>query len=178
VRLAAADGWRAAILSHGRIRMQQEPGKTHEWLARLVGEWTWEMDASGPDGTPMKESGSESVRLLGGAWALCEARDHSGSTGMTSLMTLGYDPETQRFKGTFIGTMMTHIWIYDGQLDASGTRLALDTEGPGYEQEGTMARYRDTIEFRSDDHRVLSSSFQGADGRWKHFMTSHYHRVK
>ncbi len=157
--------------------MNGEPQTTHEWLQRLVGEWTWEMDAHEPYGTPMKATGSESVRLLGTTWALCEGRDHSGSTLMTTLMTLGYDPATQRFKGTFIGTMMTHIWVYDGELDASGNLLALHTEGPSYEQEGAMAKYRDTIEFRSDDHRVLSSSFVGRDGQWKHFMTAHYRRV-
>ena len=149
----------------------------NEWLQRLVGEWTWEMDASEPDGTPMKVSASESVRLLGNVWALCEGRDGNDKESGSTLMTLGFDPEKGRFQGTFIGVMMTHIWIYDGQLDASGNLLTLDTEGPSYEQEGTMARYQDTIEFRSDDHRVLTSRFLGADGQWKHFMTAHYRRT-
>ncbi|HEX8322128.1 DUF1579 domain-containing protein [Longimicrobium sp.] len=154
--------------------MNGEPQTPHEFLERLVGEWTWEMDASEPDGTPMKGTGSESVRLLGTTWALCDGRD---GESMSTLMTLGYDPATQRFKGTFVGSMMTHIWIYDGELDASGNLLTLDTEGPSYEQEGTMARYQDTIEFRGDDHRVLTSRYVGGDGEWKHFMTSHYRRV-
>jgi hypothetical protein len=154
--------------------MNGEPQTTHEWLQRLVGEWTWEMDAFEPDGSPMKVTGSESVRLLGTMWALCEGRD---GESMSTLMTLGYDPEKGRFTGTFVGSMMTHIWIYDGELDASGTTLTLDTEGPSYEQEGTMTRYQDTIEFRGDDHRVLTSRFVGGDGQWKQFMTAHYRRV-
>jgi hypothetical protein len=154
--------------------MNGEPQTTHAWLQRLVGEWTWEMDALEPDGKPMKVTGSESVRLLGTTWALCEGHD---GDSMSTLMSLAYDPATQRFKGTFVGSMMTHIWVYDGELDASGTTLTLDTEGPSYEQEGTMARYQDTIEFRGDDHRVLTSRYVGGDGQWKHFMTAHYHRA-
>ena len=46
-------------------------------------------------------------------------------------MTLGYDPVQKRFVGTFIGSMMTHMWIYNGTLDAAGKVLTLDTEGPG-----------------------------------------------
>jgi hypothetical protein len=36
-----------------------------------------------------------------------------------------------------------------------------------------MARYQDTIELKSDAHRVLSSSFLGDDGAWHRFMTAH-----
>jgi hypothetical protein len=153
--------------------MHGEPRETHQWLQRLVGDWTFEMEAAAAPGEPpMKMGGQESVRLLGGTWALCE-----GSGEMPTLMTLGYDPATQRFKGTFVGSMMTHIWIYDGELDASGNLLTLDTEGPSWEDGNTMTKYRDAIEFMAPDHRVLTSDVLGSDGQWTRFMTSHYRRV-
>jgi hypothetical protein len=34
------------------------------------------------------------------------------------LMTLGYNPQTRRYTGTWVGSMMTHLWVYDGWLDA------------------------------------------------------------
>jgi hypothetical protein len=40
-----------------------------------------------------------------------------------------------------------------------------------------MAKYRDTIEFRGDDHRVLSSTMQGEDGGWQQVMEVHYRRA-
>jgi hypothetical protein len=157
--------------------MHGEPRETHEWLQRLVGDWTFEMEAAGARGEPpMKLGGRESVRLLGGVWALCEGDMPGDGTGDT-LMTLGYDPATQRFKGTFVGSMMTHIWIYDGELDASGNRLTLDTEGPSWEDGSRMAKYRDSIEIREPDHRVLTSEVLGSDGQWTRFMTAHYRRV-
>ncbi|WP_313930087.1 DUF1579 family protein [Trichocoleus sp. FACHB-262] len=32
------------------------------------------------------------------------------------------------------------------------------------------------MEFKSDDHRVVSSHLLGDDGQWHHFMTTHCRR--
>jgi hypothetical protein len=44
--------------------------------------------------------------------------------------------------------------------------------------EGKIAKYKDVIEFKSDDHRVLTSHVLGDDGKWHGFMTAHYQRRK
>jgi hypothetical protein len=44
--------------------------------------------------------------------------------------------------------------------------------------DGSMAKYQDIIEFRSDDHRLLRSQVLQKDGTWNHFMTAHYRRKK
>ena len=36
-----------------------------------------------------------------------------------SIITLGYDPEKQRFVGTFVASMTTHLWPYDGSSKAT-----------------------------------------------------------
>jgi hypothetical protein len=128
----------------------------------------------------MKFHGSEVVRSLGGLWILAEGRGEmpEGGTG-TSAMTLGYDPQKGRFLGTFIGSMMTHLWIYQGSLDDGRKILTLDTEGPGIlGNETTLAKYQDAVERVSDDHRILRSRFLADDGEWHSFMTAHYHRMK
>ena len=157
-----------------------EPQKEHKWLQKLLGEWTSEMDAvMGPDKPPEKFKGTDSVRSIGGLWAACEGTgEMPGGGTATTIMTLGYDPAKGKYVGTFIGSMMTHMWHYVGTLDASGKVLTLDTEGPSFAGDGTMAKYKDVIEFKSDDHRVLSSHVQGADGKWTSFMTAHYRRKK
>lgn len=160
--------------------MKAEPQKEHAWLERLVGEWEGEIEASmGPGQPPMKHRSKESVRSLGGVWVLCEGRSEmpGGGTG-TTLMTLGYDPARKRYVGTFVGSMMTNMWVYDGAMGAAGSVLTLDTEGPSFTAEGKTAKYQDIIEIKDDDHRVLSSRFLGDDGQWHHFMTANYRRVK
>ncbi|HEY0015824.1 MAG TPA: DUF1579 domain-containing protein [Longimicrobium sp.] len=153
----------------------------HRWLGRLEGEWTWEMEAQAaePGQPPVTDSGTESVRSLEGVWMMMESRGGMPEGGSaTSVMTLGYDPGRQRFVGTFVGSMMTNLWIYEGRLDAAGRVLTLDTEGPSYTEEGKTAKYRDTLEFLSDDHRVQTSRFQAGDGQWRQFMTTHYRRAR
>jgi Protein of unknown function (DUF1579) len=160
--------------------MQVDAQKEHHWLQKLVGEWTFETEAvMAPDKPPEKFKGSESVRSLGEIWVLCEGQGEmpGGGTAKT-LMTLGYDPAKKRFVGTFIGSMMTHMWLYDGGLDAAGKVLTLDTVGPSFDTEGKMINYKDTIEFKSDDVRTLSSNMQGDDGKWTGFMTATYRRKK
>jgi hypothetical protein len=101
-----------------------------------------------------------------------------GGGPATTLMTLGYDPQKQRYVGTFVGSMMTHLWVYEGALDAAGAVLTLATEGPSFAGEGKMAKYQDVITLESDDHRILISRLLGADGTWHQFMTAHYRRKK
>jgi hypothetical protein len=160
--------------------MKSEPQKQHEWLQKLVGEWTYEADCTmGPDQPPEKFKGSESVRSLGGVWVLCEGRGEMPDGGMaTTLMTLGYDRQKKRYVGTWIGSMMTHLWVYDGALDAAEKVLTLDTEGPDFAAKGKMAQYKDVIEFKNDDHRLLASHMLGDDGQWHGFMTANYRRKK
>jgi hypothetical protein len=133
----------------------------------------------GPDKPAETFRGTETVRSLGGLWVVCEGRgEMPGGGTATTIMTLGYDPARKRYVGTFIGSMMTHLWVYDGALDAGGQVLTLDTEGPSFPDQGKLAKYQDVIEFVTDDHRTLSSQTPGPDGQWHRFMTAHYRRVK
>ena len=160
--------------------MHAQPQQEHHWLQKMVGEWTSEVEASmGPDKPPETFRGTDTVRSIGGLWVVCEGRgEMPGGGTATTIMTLGYDPAKKRFVGTFIGSMMTHLWVYDGKLDPAGKVLTLDTEGPSFTAEGKMTKYQDVIEIKSDDHRVLSSQALGDDGNWHRFMTANYRRRK
>lgn len=158
--------------------MKIEPQKEHEWLQKLVGEWTYESECSmEPGKPPEKFSGSETVRSIGGLWILCEGRGEMPGGGMaTTLMTLGYDPQKKHYVGTWVGSMMTHLWIYNGSLDADGKVLTLNAEGPNCMEEGKLAKYRDVIEVKNHDHRILTPHMLGDDGEWRPLMTAHYRR--
>jgi uncharacterized protein DUF1579 len=157
--------------------MQASPEKQHRWLQKLVGEWTYETDASAP--TSEKASGTERVRQLGDLWVLAEGEGRMpGGIAATTLMTLGYDPAKGRFVGTWIGSMMTHLWVYDGELDPAGRVLTLNSEGPSMTGDGSLAKYQDIVEFMSDDHRVLTARAQATSGGWQQLMMIHYRRKK
>ena len=160
--------------------MKTEPQKEHQWLQKLVGEWTFEAEATMGPGKPTERAeGTESVRSLGGLWFLAEGQgEMPGGGAATTLMTLGYDPQKKRYVGAWIGSMMTHLWVYDGELDAAERVLTLEAEGPSMAAEGKMAKYKDVIEIKSEDHRVLTSHMLGDDGEWHELMTANYRRKK
>ena len=158
--------------------MHAEPQQEHRWLEALVGEWISEAECSmGPGQPPSKTKGTERVRSLGGLWVLAEGEGEMPGGGQaTMLLTLGFDPQRKRFVGTWIGSMMTHLWVYDGGLDAAGKVLTLDAEGPDFANPGKLAKYQDIIEIVDRDHRILRSRTPGPDGTWNTFMTAHYRR--
>jgi Protein of unknown function (DUF1579) len=158
--------------------MHAEPQKQHEWLKKLVGEWTLETEAPAEPGkAPETLTGVETVRTLGDVWVVFEGRGQmpGGGEGLT-LMTLGYDPQKGRFVGTWQGSMMSNLWVYDGELDAAERVLSLHSEGPSFSGGAALDKYRDEIELVSGDHRILRSHVLGANGEWNHFMTAHYRR--
>lgn len=81
------------------MEMKVEPQKEHEWLHKLVGEWTCEAECTmEPGKPPEKSSGTESVRALGGLWILAEGQgEMPGGGHATMMLTLGYDPQKNRY---------------------------------------------------------------------------------
>ena len=157
------------------VQLNQE----HTWLRQLVGDWQYQAEMLlGPDQPPQVFQGREHVRMLGDAWLLCEGQGEmpGGDTGLM-LMTIGFDMRTQRFTGTFIGSMMTHLGLYDGQRQ--GNVLTLNSQGPVEcaGGDGGMADYQDIIELTGDGQRTLSSQQKDKDGNWQRFMLAHYQRV-
>ena len=156
---------------------EAQPQDEHRWLQRMVGEWVFESDPSTPEGERM--SGTERVRAIGDLWVQGEGQGsmHGGGQ-LTMIVTLGYDPQRGRFVGTWIGSMMTFMWVYEGELDAAKRVLTLNAEGPDMQTPSKMARYQDVVELVNDDHRTLSSRVLGEDGQWKQFMTMHFRRKR
>jgi hypothetical protein len=153
--------------------MQAEPQKEHEWLKRLVGKWTYEGEATGPDGT-MQSSGTETIRSLGDLWIVAEGTTQMDDIPASTLMTLGFDPQKKQFVGTWLGSTMTKLWVYDGWLE--GNTLTLEAEGPSFESPEKTAKYRDIIEIVNEGHRLFRSQIQTADGSWQQFMSTDYRR--
>src|SRR5688500_2687859 len=116
---------RRARSGHREKIMQAEAQAEHRWLEQLLGDWTYEEEAvMSPGEAPHRSSGRESVRSLGGLWILAEREGKmpDGDEART-LMTVGFDAQKGRFVGTFIGSMMTMLWVYEGGLDEAGKVL-------------------------------------------------------
>lgn len=158
--------------------MNPEPHAMHRWLQQLLGDWTTESICdTAPGAPPQQTTGTEHVRALGDLWVLCEGTGTMpGGGDAHMLMTLGYDPVHHVFRGTWVGSMMTHMFVYEGTLDASKKVLTLETQGPSFRGDGQTARYRDVITLVSENERTLTSLGHQPDGTWSEFMKATYRR--
>lgn len=158
--------------------MNAEPQAQHRWLHQLLGDWTSTSACDGGPGEAGEQSvGAEHGRALGDLWVVLEGTGTMPGGGEARMqMTLGYDPENNEFLGTWVGSMMTHMWVYRGTLDADQKVLTLETEGPSFKGDGKTARYRDVITLVGANERTLTSFGQQPDGSWNQIMQATYCR--
>ena len=157
----------------------QQPTKEHQWLQQFVGEWESTSEVSmGPDLPAMTCKGTSNYRMLGGFWLINETQGDMMGTKIDAIQTIGYDTETKKYVGTWVDSMLNHLWNYEGSVDAAGTKLILEAEGPNFMAAGKLAKFRDSYEFKSPDHIEATSSMLGEEGKWVQFMTGQLRRKK
>lgn len=152
-----------------------KPQEQHAWLQRFVGTWDAELEMSmNPASPPSRSRGVDTWRLLGGFWAISEGENLDFP--FRYLMTLGYDPVKEKYIGTWADTMTSHGWRYEGSVDASGRILTLDTDAPFPPGSGKTTKFRDVMEFVTDNHRLYTSSMQLENGEWIKHLTINLRR--
>jgi hypothetical protein len=109
-------------------------------------------------------------------WLLCESNGETpdGQT-WSSIMTVGFDTVLNQYVGTFVGSMMSNVWKYQGLVDETSNRLPMSCEGPKFDGSGTC-HYRDTIEIVDSDSWLLTSEMQTDDGQWIKFLVATHRR--
>lgn len=149
---------------------EQRATAEHGWLHRLLGDWQYEMTCTAPDGTALHAAGRERVRALGGFWVVAEAEgEMPGGVQGRCLLSLGFDPDSARFRGSWVGSMTPVMFAYDGTLSEDGRTLTLDSEGPSMTGEG-RASYRDAVTMNDDGERLMVSTVRLPGGGWQEMM--------
>lgn len=159
--------------------MHTDPTKEHQWLKRLLGEWTYQSECAGaPGGSPQKFTGREVVRSIGDLWIQGESRGQMpGGGDAVMVITIGFDPARGRFVGSWIGSMMGHMWVYEGWTEGNDT-LVLEATGPRFDDPSKTTKYRDITEFKGPDERAFRAMMLQEDGSWNQMMSASYRRAK
>jgi len=155
------------------------PQPQHQFLHQFVGEWETASEATiEPNQPPMKATGKMSTRMLGEFWAVSESTTEMMGTKVNAVQTIGYDPRSKKYVGTWVDSLMNHMWKYEGSVDQSGKILTLEAEGPSFTQADKLAKYRDLYEFQSKDQIHISSQMLDESGTWVTFVTGTAKRKK
>src|SRR5262245_57158278 len=154
-----------------------KPAAEHELLKQFAGNWEMKAEAAAAPGEEaMKCEGTESANMIGGFWLVSQAQGKMKDIPIGSVLTLGYDPATKKYVGTFVCSMDSTFWNYEGTMDAGGKRLILQTEGPSPIDPTKKVKFRETLELVDQDHKVFTSTLQGDDGNWMKIATIDYRR--
>lgn len=141
------------------------PVKEHEFLQKFVGEWDVESEGAG-----MKNKAVMRSSMLGKLW-LVNSSDHKmQGMKLTSMQIIGYDSDKKKYVGTWVDSMTSFLWRYEGTVDKTGSKLTLDTQGPSMSGDGTMVKYQDAFEFKDKDTIIATSAMQDDNGNWSVFM--------
>ncbi|MEQ8849342.1 DUF1579 domain-containing protein [Botrimarina sp.] len=174
--LVAACAAAAARAQHGPDFA--EPAPEHELLQRFVGEWVVQSECvMEPGAAPVESRGTVSSQPLGERWVVNRMRMHDGPTKVTGLQTIGYDSNKSKYVGTWVDTMLDHLWVYEGDYDEASQTLTLNTTGPNLMGGGETTLYRDSYRFVDGDHIESRSEAQGEGGEWVTFMTGQMRRA-
>ena len=165
------------FLIGGGMLIAQDSGQ--EFLKKFVGEWELTSKGSMGEGQPeMEASATMNAKMLGEMWVVCTQEGELPGMSYRAMQTIGYDAAKSKFVGTWVDSLTSHLWVYEGTLDESGSKLTLEAEGPHMTDPTRMAKYRDAYEFKGDDEVVATSSMLGDDGEWNTFMRGTGKRTK
>jgi Protein of unknown function (DUF1579) len=131
------------------------PTAPHQMFAKLAGTWTTRTKAwMEPDKPPMEGTGTcEQKTLLGGRYL---QQDYSGEmmgNTFTGINLLGYDNHTKKYVSTWIDSMSTGIYYFEGTASTDGKTITQEcsyddpVKGPAVWRSVTRIVDDNTIEY-------------------------------
>lgn len=166
-------------ICQAQIPEMPKPVKEHELLGQFAGEWDMAAETvPAPGQESIRCTGVESAKMVGGFWLVGQSESSMFGTPVSNVLTIGYDPAKKKYIGTFLCSMDSTLWKYEGTMDDSGKKLTLETEGPSPLGDGKTAKFRETLELKDKDHKVFTSYMQTDDGQWMKIVTMEYRRRK
>jgi len=101
------------------------PGKPHAVLAEMTGSWhTVTLHFMTPGQPPVESRGtSEQKMLLDGRYLQQEFHGDMMGAPFTGIGITGYDNQKQQYVSTWIDSMSTRIFYFEGTADADGRTI-------------------------------------------------------
>jgi hypothetical protein len=106
------------------------PGASHQLLAAMAGSWETKMKSwMGPDAPPMESKGtSEQKMILGGRYLQQEFAGDMMGNPFSGIGIMGYDNHTKKYVSTWIDTMSTGIFFFEGTAAREGKTITQESQ--------------------------------------------------
>jgi hypothetical protein len=110
-------------------REKAKLGAPHKMLASLVGSWTTKTTSwIGPDQPAMESTGTcEQKLLLGGRYLQQEYSGEMMGDTFTGINLIGYDNHTKKYVSTWIDSMSTGIYFFEGTASDDGKTITQES---------------------------------------------------
>ena len=108
------------------------PGAPHKMLASLAGSWTTKTRGwMEPDKPPMEGTGTcEQKMLLGGRYLQQEYTGEMMGSPFTGINVIGYDNHAKKYVSTWIDSMSTGIYYFEGTATGKTTTQRCSYDDP------------------------------------------------
>lgn len=105
------------------------PGAPHKKLASLVGSWTTKTKAwMEPEKPPMEGIGTcEERMILNGRYLQQDYTGEMMGSPFTGINLIAYDNHTKKYVSTWIDSMSTGIYYFEGTADADGNTITQES---------------------------------------------------
>ena len=131
------------------------PGRPHAMLAEMTGSWhTVTQHFMTPGQPPVESEGAcEQTMVLDGRYLQQEFQGDMMGAPFTGIGITGFDNQSQKYVSTWIDSMSTRIFYFDGTADAEGRTITQECrtedpiKGPMTWRSVTRILDRDTHEF-------------------------------
>jgi hypothetical protein len=131
------------------------PGAPHKLLASLEGTWTTRTRSwMEPDKPPVEMTGAcEQKLLLGGRYLQQEYTGDMMGEPFTGINLIGYDNHTKKYVSTWIDSMSTGIYYFEGTAGADGKTIMQESsyddpvKGPTVWRSVTRIKDDNTLEY-------------------------------
>lgn len=156
-----------------------KPGKEHEILKQLAGEWdSTTRFAAGPGQDPMVSKGTEHGRIIaGGLFLVFDAEGEMMGSKFWGHGTLGYDLHKKKYTGSWIDSMATGVYLVEATYDEKSKSFSEVMEG-AHPITGEPMKMKMVHEIKDPDHRLLRFLANGPEGKEIEVGAIEYSRKK
>ncbi|MFT7677478.1 MAG: hypothetical protein ACI8QC_001456 [Planctomycetota bacterium] len=155
----------------------QDQGPTvteeHKRMLETVGEWTGVMVMDMGQG-PVSYDCTETITAVGELWVTSAFHCEFMGMDFDGASSMGYDPETSTYTGTWIDSTTNHLTIQKGSFDKAKNAIVMEYEGPDA-MTGKMVPMR--LENVGTKDAYMMTFFQTVDGTTTQTMTISMKRV-